>query len=172
MSGKIIATFSFKPPPPQRRVMTKRCILVLVACFLLNFSILTAQNWKKMSDPVRSYVTRLDGDRLTCGRATQAEMKDIRELIDRITPSRSFGKRALAPPAASITVNYTGFTQEARDAFQRAVDIWSSLLIATVPIEIAASFGEIDSLGSASPAKFFKFKEGSFFHPAGLASMK
>ena len=170
MSGEIIATFSFKPPPPQRRIMTKRGILVLVACFLLNFSILTAHNWKKMSDPVRPYVTRLDGDRLTCGRATQAEMKDIRELIDRITPSRSFGKRALAPPAASITVNYTGFTQEAQDAFQRAADIWSSLLIATVPIEIAASFGEIDSLGAAGPAKFFKFEEVPFFHPAGLAN--
>ena len=150
--------------------MTKRYMLIPVASFLLNFSILTAQNWTEMSGRVSPYVTRLDGDRLTCGRVTQAEMKDIRELIDRITPSRSFGKRALAPPAASITVNYTGFTQEAQDAFQRAADIWSSLLIATVPIEIAASFGEIDSLGAAGPAKFFKFEEVPFFHPAGLAN--
>ena len=152
----------------MRRNMTKRYIFAPVACFLLNFSILAAQNWTEMSDPVRPYVTRLDGDRLTCGRATQAEMKDIRELIDRITPSRSFGKRALAPPAANIVVNYSGFTLEARAAFQRAVDIWSALLIATVPIEIDAVFGEEEALGSAGPHTFYSDSSSSVWWPIAL----
>ena len=112
-----------------------------------DLSILAAQNWTEMSDPVRPYVTRLtDGNSLSCGLATQEEMASIREAIDRmpqgLTPS---GKYALAPPAANISVNYTGFTPEAQAAFQRAVDIWSSLLITTVPIEIEASFTTFDS---------------------------
>ena len=104
--------------------------------------LLEAQNWTKMSDPVRPYVARLtDGNGLSCGLATQEEMVSIREAIDRMPPrTPPSGKYALAPPAANISVNYTGFTPEAQAAFQRAVDIWSSLLIATVPIEIEANF--------------------------------
>ena len=140
--------------------MLKRHLFVPVAYFLLNFSLLAAQNWTEMSDPVRPYVTRLtDGNGLSCGLATQEEMVSIREAIDRmprgLTPS---GKYALAPPAANISVNYTGFTPEAQAAFQRAVDIWSSLLIATVPIEIEANFTtfeEEDTLGAARPSTFF-----------------
>ena len=140
--------------------MTKRHIFVPVAYLLLNFSILAAQNWTEMSDPVRPYVTRLtDGNSLSCGLATQEEMASIREAIDRmpqgLTPS---GKYALAPPAANISVNYTGFTPEAQAAFQRAVDIWSSLLIATVPIEIEANFDSLedsDALAAARPFTWF-----------------
>ena len=139
----------------MRRNMTKRYIFVPVAYLLLNFSIVTAQNWTEMSDPVRPYVARLtDGNGLSCGLATQEEMVSIREVIDRmpqgLTPS---GKYALAPPAANISVNYNGFTLEAQAAFQRAVDIWSSLLITTVPIEIEAIFTtfEEDALGVATP---------------------
>ena len=139
--------------------MTKRYMLIPIASFLLNFSIPTAQNWTEMSDPVRPYVTRLtDGNGLSCGLATQEEMVSIREAIDRMSPKTPpSGKYALAPPAANISVNYTGFTPEAQAAFQRAVDIWSSLLITTVPIEIEASFDSLDSdvLGVAAPFTFF-----------------
>ena len=122
-----------------------------------DLSILAAQNWTEMSDPVRPCVTRLtDGNSLSCGLATQEEMASIREAIDRmpqgLTPS---GKYALAPPAANISVNYTGFTPEAQAVFQRAVDIWSSLLITTVPIEIEANFTTFEeeaTLGAAGPS--------------------
>ena len=103
--------------------MTKRYIFVPVAYLLLNFSIVTAQNWTEMSDPVRPYVTRLtDGNGLSCGLATQEEMNDIREMLDRRPPRTTpSGKYALAPPAANISVNYTGFTPEAQAAFQRVL---------------------------------------------------
>ena len=144
---------------PIRGNMTKRYIFVPVAYFLFNFSLLAAQNWTEMSDPVRPYVTRLtDGNGLSCGLATQEEMNDIRGMLDRRPPRTTpSGKYALAPPAANISVNYTGFTPEAQAAFQRAVDIWSSLLITTVPIGIEASFGSFDSsfLGFAAPSTFF-----------------
>ena len=124
-----------------------------------DLSILTAQNWTKMSDPVRPYVARLtDGNGLSCGLATQEEMVSIREAIDRMPPrAPASGKYALAPPAANISVNYNGFTPEAQAAFQRAIDIWSSLLITTVPIEIEASFDALDSdaLAVARPSTFF-----------------
>ena len=121
-----------------------------------DLSILTAQNWTEMSDPVRPYVTRLtDGNGLSCGLATQEEMNDIRGMLDRKPPRTTpSGKYALAPPAANISVNYTGFTPEAQAAFQRAVDIWSSLLITSVPIEIEANFTTFEeerTLGSAAP---------------------
>ena len=139
--------------------MTKRYIFVPVAYFLFNFSLLAAQNWMEMSDPVRPYVTRLtDGNGLSCGLATQEEMNDIRGMLDRRPPRTTpSGKYALAPPAANISVNYTGFTPEAQAAFQRAVDIWSSLLITTIPIEIEASFDSLDSpaLAAARPSTFF-----------------
>ena len=139
--------------------MTKRYIFVPVAYLLLNFSLLAAQNWTEMSDPVRPYVTRLtDGNGLSCGLATQEEMNDIRGMLDRRPPRTTpSGKYALAPPAANISVNYTGFTPEAQAAFQRAVDIWSSLLITTIPIEIEASFDSLDSdaLAAAAPSTFF-----------------
>ena len=38
----------------MRRNMTKRYIFVPVAYLLLNFSIVTAQTWTEMSDPVRA----------------------------------------------------------------------------------------------------------------------
>ena len=138
--------------------MTKRYMLIPIASFLLNFSILTAQNWTEMSGRVSPYVTRLDGERLTCGLATQEEMASIREALDRMPRGlHPLGKYALAPPAANISVNYTGFTPEAQAAFQRAIDIWSSLLITTVPIEIEASFDSLDSdaLAGARPSTFF-----------------
>ena len=137
--------------------MTKRHLFVPVAYFLLNFSLLAAQNWTEMSDPVRPYVTRLtDGNGLSCGLATQEEMVRIREAIDRITSRTTPSvKYALAPPAANISVNYNGFTPEAQAAFQRAVDIWSSLLITSVPIEIEANFDSLedsDTLAFAHPS--------------------
>ena len=154
---------------PMRRNMTKRYIFAPVACFLLNFSILTAQNWTEMSGRVSPYVTRLDGERLTCGRATQEEMTSIRGALDRMSPrTPPSGKYALAPPAANIVVNYSGFTPEAKAAFQRAVDIWSALLIATVPIEIAAVFGEEEALGSARPHTFYSDSSSSVWRPISL----
>lgn len=61
----------------------------------------------------------------------------------------------ILPPserAANITVNYTGFTPEAQDAFQYAIDIWESLLEADQPIEIDATWASLapTTLGSAS----------------------
>ena len=125
-----------------------------------------------MSDPVRPYVIRsTDGNGLSCGLATQEEMVSIREAIDRMPPrTPPSGKYALAPPAANISVNYNGFTPEAQAAFQRAIDIWSSLLITSVPIEIEANFTTFEegTLGAAQ-SHFWRCST-TYCYPLGLAN--
>ena len=99
------------------------------------------------------YVSRLEDGVLRCARATPADMDladEIQALVSRARPVSV--PTNLAQPAAEFIVNYTGFTPEAQAAFQRAVDIWASTLITTVPIEIDASFLSVDDL--EDPDKF------------------
>ncbi len=60
---------------------------------------------------------------------------------------------------SQFIVTYEGFTDEAREAFQYAVDIWNSLIRSPVPIRIDASFTDFGGfedgtiiLGGARPA--------------------
>lgn len=52
---------------------------------------------------------------------------------------------------AEIIVNYSGFSTEAKAAFQYAVDIWETLIVSSVPINIDANWQGLESnvLGSA-----------------------
>ena len=61
-------------------------------------------------------------------------------------------------------VTYHGFTDEAREAFQYAVDVWASLIRSPVPIRIDATFedrgGREDgsiNLGGARPGDWYSF---------------
>ena len=60
-----------------------------------------------------------------------------------------------------FAVTYTGFTDEARAAFQYAVDVWDSLIRSPVPIKIDATFTDLGGyedekiiLGAARPASW------------------
>lgn len=71
--------------------------------------------------------------------------------------SRSGNYFGTEQPQFSVT--YTGFTDEAREAFQYAVDIWNSLIRSPVPIWIDATFRDFSGyedgrviLGGARPA--------------------
>ena len=66
------------------------------------------------------------------------------------------GQQALTATSATITVTYTGFSQEAEDAFQFAVDIWELQIASDITIEIEATWESLDPdvLGSAGPAIF------------------
>ena len=58
--------------------------------------------------PGQPLVTRLDGERLTCGLATQEEMASIREALDRMPRGlHPLGKYALAPPQRPISPSTT-----------------------------------------------------------------
>ncbi len=79
-------------------------------------------------------------------------------------PSPSLQKRSrsdnyFGTEQPQFRVTYTGFTDEAREAFQYAVDIWNSLIRSPVPIWIDATFTDFSGyederiiLGGARPA--------------------
>ena len=85
---------------------------------------------------------------------------------------------AIAPAGertASFVVNYTGFSNEAQEAFQYAVDIWASLITSGVPIVIDATWEDLpgNTLGSAGATSLWYNFGGAPFnnvlYPSPLA---
>ncbi len=75
---------------------------------------------------------------------------------------KSFVKPPLKLKAGSTTksvfiVDYIGFPDDAKAAFQYAVTIWQDLIYSPVPIHIQATWESLDSdvLGSCSPSDYF-----------------
>ena len=77
--------------------------------------------------------------------------------------------------SATFVVDYSsGFTTQARRAFQRAVDIWADHLTSPIPIRVQADFAPLSSgvLGSAGPtltANFRNAPRASTWYPFALA---
>lgn len=123
-------------------------VLAILAVLLLSISILLGRpDQVYRAEKSVTYVTRVEDGVLRCAHATPANM----DLVDKIQAQVSRAgtisvSTNLAQPAAEFIVNYTGFTPDAQAAFQRAVDIWASTLITTVPIEIDANFVSVDDL--------------------------
>ena len=75
-----------------------------------------------------------------------------------------------------ISVTYNGFTTDAQNAFQYAVDIWASLLTSDVPILIDANWEDIagNTLGFAGPVTFFQnfnnAPQSNTYYPVALAN--
>ena len=68
------------------------------------------------------------------------------------------GKSANLETKSKFIVTYTGFPDDAKAAFQAAVDIWSDLFQSSVPIRINATWGRQATtvLGSTRPDFFYK----------------
>ena len=85
----------------------------------------------------------------------------LKKLFDQPDSNESVGRTASyfqLKTGHSLTVTYTGFTQEAQDAFQAAVDIWARLISSPIPIRIDANFDPLgfdpegeNVLGQAGP---------------------
>lgn len=58
--------------------------------------------------------------------------------------------------SADIRVTYSGFTTQAQNAFQHAIDIWKRCIVANVPIRIEVAFESLDpsTLGQASIGRY------------------
>jgi hypothetical protein len=58
----------------------------------------------------------------------------------------------------SIEVSYIGFSNEAQQAFQYAVDIWKNMIYTPVPIRIQANWQSLSTgvLGNCGPANYYK----------------
>ncbi|MBX2964698.1 MAG: T9SS type A sorting domain-containing protein [Cyclobacteriaceae bacterium] len=76
---------------------------------------------------------------------------------------------------ANIEVTYIGFSEEAKNAFQYAVDIWGSLITSSVPIRIQATWTVLSAttLGGANPATLYRNFSGAqkldVWYPVALA---
>lgn len=99
----------------------------------------------------RQLHTALPGPKTIC-------YKIERDEFTRILPPDAFLKgrknpRARLAPTSQFIVTYSGFSPEAQAAFQYAVDIWSNIIVSSVPIRIQANWTQQDRgiLGSAGP---------------------
>ena len=108
-------------------------------------------------------------------------------VICKAGPGSGIGTRIPAPAAflrgadhariksANITVEYYGFPDEARAAFEHAVSIWETLLVTPVEIRVAAVWANLPAgtLGSAGPgywaANFPGAPKLNVYYPAALA---
>jgi Secretion system C-terminal sorting domain len=101
-----------------------------------------------------------------------------KDAFTTIAAPANFSKARRAPTATFI-VDYVGYPADAKAAFQRAVDIWSTLIISPVPIRIKAIWQPLAStpgfitLGSARPATYYPSPDGSqkgnAYYPVALA---
>ncbi len=83
---------------------------------------------------------------------------------------------ALTTAPSQFIVTYDGFTDEAMEAFQYAVDIWNALIRSPVPIRIDASFIDFGGfedgtviLGGARPASWKSSRSLDLWFPEALA---
>ena len=89
---------------------------------------------------------------------------------------RKFDKNA-RPQAdrSKFIVNYVDFPTDAKAAFQRAVDIWQSIMVSDVPVRITANWESLgrNVLGSASTSSLYRDFPGAnkayTFYPIALA---
>jgi photosystem II stability/assembly factor-like uncharacterized protein len=90
-------------------------------------------------------------------------------------PAEFFQKRLSKTNDATINVTYTGFSPEAQEAFQYAVDIWASIISSPVVINISASFSPLGTSvsGSAGPSTVYSGFNNqpipNTFYPISLA---
>jgi hypothetical protein len=77
--------------------------------------------------------------------------------------------------AATFVVTYVGFPDNAKAAFQRAIDIWAELLVSNVPIRVTAYWEDLGEnvLGAANTNDYYRnfpgAREPNTFYPIALA---
>ncbi len=113
-------------------------------------------------------------------------------LVKVLAGGYSSGTHVFAPPAAALRiaeaalapqvtatfdVTYHGFSDEAKTAFQAAVDVWSVTLMSSVTIRVDAHWTPLDDprvLGSAGPETFVRdfseAPEAGTWYPISLAN--
>ena len=90
-----------------------------------------------------------------------------------VRPTRAFLRAsAEGQPTSTFEVTYTGFNTEQRTAFQRAVDIWSNIVVSSVPIRVDAQLSSLPAgvLGSAGPGAAYQSSNNNTLYVAALAN--
>lgn len=121
------------------RAILKFIHLNISLVFLITFTITSAQtsNFKeiKLTDPVCIFKKDL--------KYYDAEKSSILRKQVNVT----------GEPCSNFVVTYINFTEDAKKAFQHAVDIWAHIIESPVPIRVVARFEDLgaSTLGSAGP---------------------
>lgn len=92
-----------------------------------------------------------------------------------IPPPRDFLLKS-AEPTCDIIVNYISFPQDARDAFEYAVQIWETIIESDMPIHMNATWNSsmgTNTLGSCGPETYYaNFKDAPIenrYYPVAIA---
>jgi hypothetical protein len=114
--------------------------------------------------------------RLKNNKTTLRIIGDEKPVMIRIPPPDSYlNKSATLSGGAKIYVTYTGFTTQAKNAFQKAVDIWASQVYSPVKIKIDATWRTLEEsvLGSCGSSDYFMDQDGlpysNTYYPVALA---
>ena len=166
------------------RSTTARGLRAAVLLLALS-SPLTAQSAGPLRSPGSLYVTSYHGDHATSCAIAGVEFRRALEqrALQRAAAQQSLG---VATPESfdeiddqgAFELNLTGFTQEAEEAFIRAVEIWESALEIKVPVRVEGEFapdpGNPNTLGFGGPSAFTSGFAGApdpdIWYPFALAN--
>lgn len=113
--------------------------------------------------------TSFKGPDVICPGHFEDHFSKAREAVLKANRARVGAKKS------TFIVTYVGFSEEAKQAFQRAVDIWEYLIYSEVPIRVYAEWRPLASniLGSANTSDFLQNFEGApysnTYYPMALA---
>lgn len=145
----------------QKKTATAHVHIILVTLFILLFSATIHPIYAQISTP---------GPILSC----PGHGQDFNTTVPMPSGLRA-NLQSIGNANASIVVNYNGFTPQAQQAFQYAIDIWQSVLVSSVPIRVNASWEtlETSTLGAAGSTTLFRdFPEAlrtGLWYPVALA---
>lgn len=111
------------------------------------------------------------GETITCGLESEKDSHNNITNINGIDRARKQEKN----DEPIFDVKYTGFTEEARVAFQYAVDIWEDMLDSDVKIKVFANWAfieNINTLAFVTPTEVKNFKDApikNLWYPVALA---
>lgn len=158
--------------------ITKNACSFAVLCIVLSLFLITLHAWteSKRLPAKQGHVLVLAKDGNIACRTTHTEhmQRDYSHSLA-ASDSRSSADVEVQYSVAQskFQVTYSDFPPPAQIAFQRAVDIWASVVRSPITIKIDASFEpfeEDDVLGSAGPTFFFRSTGAdSVWFPSALA---
>ncbi len=117
--------------------------------------------WMKPKQPIVCYGKEVNGT---------SHVPLPAELQARLAAGRSSQTKT-----SNFIVTYDGFTLEAKNAFQKAVDIWESIIVSPIDIHVTARWAPLGSgvLGSATAGTFYANFDGAqqlnTWYPVALA---
>lgn len=126
--------------------------------------------------PESHHVMRVDGEKAVCSGATLTEIQQIqlrRENRFRQVERLSFFLDTYRDRSFVVTYD-SGFPEEARHAFQAAINIWDSSLVIDIPIRVEASWEDLseeDAPGPLAQASCYLVCDaGNLCWPSSLAN--